>query len=134
ELSRYDQLFVDWGREVITALSQQTLKPVDTSAYLVRHYSAHLERANASPADFLMLVAPCWRDAWEAVTDEFEGAIGDVDRAERRMANENRLAIEAGSLPQYIDGYMRCAIWRATVSSRVALVTPAFAAELVHHG
>lgn len=73
--------FLKYGKETLAALRNGTLVPCDVSAYLVRHYGAHLIRANASNEEIYNLVCEPWLRAWEWVSSTPDGFLDDVRRA-----------------------------------------------------
>jgi hypothetical protein len=134
DLPRYEEPFLSWGRQTVEALVNGSLQPDQSPSYVVRHYGRHLEQAGAPLADLLKLVGPAWRDAWDLVTDEYEGDLADVARAQDRLAQTNRLAVDRGKRPQHVADHVWCAMWRASTRSQSELITAELGAQLVRFG
>jgi hypothetical protein len=133
-LAGYEERFLAWGRAVVDGLADGSLKSADAPPYVVRHYGDHLEDTAAGLQDFLRLASPYWKDAWDAVTGEYEGHLPDVVRAQRMAATANAEAIERGSHPVHLREQLACALWRSQSVASARLVSPALAAQFVRFG
>jgi hypothetical protein len=134
EIGTYDQLFVAWGRETLDALRDQTLKAPDAAGYIVRHYAEHLDRTHAEPDRFLDLGDPTWAAAWEAVADEPNSHLEDVERARRAVSRANEAAVAMMRPAPFIGGEVWCGWVRAQGEAVLELVSGQLASHLVRHG
>ena len=60
DYDRYERAFLEWGR-LLAAPSPANRPASQSSRCIVQYYSAHLDRAEARPEDFLELLSPDWR-------------------------------------------------------------------------
>lgn len=80
EFAPIEQAFLDWGREVLLRVQEGQLEAAAMPAYLIRHLGDHHDRAKAGPPQLLPMVSREWRQAWDQITDDFEGHLPDAGR------------------------------------------------------
>lgn len=134
ELSRYDEAYLSWGRTTLQAVQQGSEAARAAHTYPVRFYGAHLERAHATAAELFALVGADWGAAWEFATEEFQGHLGDVQRAFRAAEAENDDAIASGRMATGLPAQIACQVAMAEASVNAALIAPGLVAQLRHHG
>jgi hypothetical protein len=105
--------FLAYGHEVLRDLEAGTLLPRDAPTYVVRHYGAHLEDAEAPDDDVYGLMCEEWLRAWEWVEGVAAGFLTDVDRAWRRAE-----AAEPALLGQQVRAAL-CLASEASASANV---------------
>jgi hypothetical protein len=150
--SRYDALYLEWGRATLAALDRMPSQKV--SPYIVRHYGSHLERAvrqateseamtgYRSPLErterfaeeFLALVSPAWRTGWDALGDDYGGYYRDVQRAYRVAAAADQAAITAERPGPFISDEWRCAYELALRKSLNVALHPRILGPLLRDG
>lgn len=135
ELSTYDDAYLSWGRATLQAVQEGGEAARAAHTYPVRFYGAHLEeRAHASAADLFALVGGDWGAAWEFVTEEFQGHLGDVRRAFRAAEAENDDAIASGRMAARLPEQIACQAAIVDASVNAALITPGLVAQLRRRG
>lgn len=129
ELERYENLFVDWGRETLDDLLTGELEPSLAFSYPVLHYRGHLDRlrrhrgaSDELVARYLELLAPAWLRAWEGAADQSAGYLEDVDAARGAAGEADRAAVAKGRDAPFLAAEIRCAMVRAEQESSFALV------------
>jgi hypothetical protein len=65
QISRVQQHFAHWGREILSKLNSGFLKPDVVPTYLIQNLSQHFADTNASLADFMQFVEEGWLHACE---------------------------------------------------------------------
>ncbi len=90
---RWQQRFVDYGKQVFDSLNSGALQPARASTYIVQYYSTHLSDANASPENFYILMSQAWLRAWETLFGTPDGFLTDVDRAWQAANQQGREAL-----------------------------------------
>jgi hypothetical protein len=129
EMARYEEMFVEWGRETLADLIAGRLEPANAPSYAVLHYRGHLDRLRRkrgmSEEDvdrYLELCAPAWLRAWEQAVDQSAGFLADVDAARRVAGEADTAAVEQGEGAPFLAEEIRCALVRAEHESSFALV------------
>jgi hypothetical protein len=131
EQYRWDDVFLEWGRQVTTALAESRLRAEDAPEYVVMYFGAHLERAKAPVNDFMTMLSEAWRRAWQRVDQSFAGYLGDVQRVWDRLATSN----SADDTPLTIEGAeLRCAAIHSSVVSAAERVPAEVLKRLVQEG
>jgi hypothetical protein len=134
ELEPIERTFLEWGEDTLEALRSAQLEPREVSPYLLRHFSAHLEQAKASPSALLELTDPNWQAAWSKALDEVDGFIADVDRAWAAAASADAAAIADGLPARSAADEVWCTYVRAAASQAFDLVSGGLAGALVRYG
>lgn len=134
ELATYDDAYLSWGRSTLEAVQQSREAAQAAHTYPVRFYGAHLERAHSSATELFTLVSTGWRAAWEFVTEEFQGHLGDVRRAFLAAESENDDAIASGRTAARLAEQICCQAAIVDASVNAALITPGLVAQLRRHG
>jgi hypothetical protein len=134
ELEPIEHAFLGWGADTLQALRSARVKPRKVAPYLLRHYGAHLEQANASPSAFIELTSPEWQAAWSKTLDEVDGFIADVDRAWAAAASADATAIAGGLPAGSAADEVWCTYVRAAASEAFDLVSGGLAGALVRYG
>lgn len=125
---------LDWGWRVLASLNDGTLTPAQAPPYAVRHFGAHLHRAEASAEQRLSLVVEAWCKAWHALEGSYQGFLGDVDRAWDAAADENHSAVVAGQTPPHLGGEVLCALCRSSIGTLSANLHPKLLGQLLSGG
>jgi hypothetical protein len=76
--------FAAYGENTLRGLNDQEIDPLNASreyAYIVQHYSDHLDEVNAPTEKYHSLISQAWLSAWEALEGTTKGFLGDVDKA-----------------------------------------------------
>ncbi|MER7756307.1 ATP-binding protein [Kitasatospora sp. NPDC097643] len=134
ELSRYDEAYLDWGRDTLASVRQDRENARHADPYPVRFYGAHLERAHTPTAQLVDLVDPGWSAAWELATEEFQGHLVDVRRAFRATETENDTRADAGRPALLLPEQIACRAAMLDASVSAALISPRLVAQLRRHG
>ena len=81
----WQKRFADYGKTVFRQLQTEGLLPEEIQArrYIIQHYTAHLERAGASPEDFYEMMSKAWLEARQSpwVDGTPDGFLSDVQAA-----------------------------------------------------
>lgn len=133
DLPAYEKLFISWGEPILESLRTRPLAPDTVPLYLVRHYGEHLERSGAEPEKLFSLVSPEWRAAWEALAEEFNGYLTDVDRAHAAAARVNQIEVGRGETARFIGHQVQCSIVRAEGIGLSQLISGELVANLVRY-
>lgn|GEM_PF-3339960 len=124
---RWEQRFLELGRETLRALPLPPPGRRTPSEYAVRFHGAHLQRARAAPEFFYELLHVPWMKAWERLDETFGGFLLDVDKAweaaERAVASD----------PAHTAWLVKCGIFHSTVVSLNDL-PPLVLVQLVKRG
>jgi hypothetical protein len=133
EHTAFETKFLDWGRATLRSLTSNR-PPTNASPYIIQFYGAHLYRAGARPDDLLAMVNESWRQAWDNVSDDFGGFLGDVSRALAAARASDRQALSAGRAAPCLAGQVRCALALSANASFTQSVGSEMLAALLAHG
>lgn len=107
--SEVEQRYLAWGERSLRTGMPASVRP---SAYVIKHFGAHLERAHATQDRFVRLTSRYWADLWYSIDPSLSGFLADVDRRRRAATSQ----IEAGGLvPSLFVALVTCALVGATV-------------------
>lgn len=105
-----EQRFISWGDRALASVGS-ALSP-GPSPYLISHFGAHLERAEASQDRFELLTSRYWADCWRSVDPSLNGFLVDVDRRSRAATHQIRTE---GLDSALLVALVTCALSSATV-------------------
>ena len=128
--------YVDWGAAIVASLNDGALPPDQCPAYLLHHYTAHVEEAKLAPDDaldryLLPLLGKGWHQAWYAEEGAYGGFLADLRRVQETLRQANRA--RRGS-PYRISAELRCHLIRASLFSRTQNLPPRLIVALVEAG
>jgi hypothetical protein len=134
ERKRWNQRFLDYGRETLDDLNGRTLSPDDAPPYVVEWYGAHLERHEGDRNGFCSLVTEGWLRAWEAREGGYDGFLNDLERAGRQAYAAGANATSDLDRAEALGLQCRYALIRSSIKSLSAGLPPRLLAALVSAG
>jgi len=99
ERKTFEQKFLSWGTNTITALANGKITASETSQYLVQHFSAHLMVSKAKPDEFAVLVSDEWRRARYHHEGTYAGFSSDLRIVIDTVSEANEAALTKNSTP-----------------------------------
>lgn len=134
ERTTWDQRFLAWGKEVITALERSELTPAEVPPYLLQYLGVHLERAGARLDELIALISQPWLHAWLQSGAGISGFLSDVSRGWRVAAQQNQVFAEKGEPLPHLGTEVLCALCQGSDSSRGKKLSPLLLRALVETG
>ena len=128
--------YVEWGAAIVASLNDGNLPPEQCPAYLLHHYTAHLEESKLVPDEALdRYLLPLLGKGWHQACYEEEGAYGSFLADLRRVQETLRQVNRARRRPPYRIGVeLRCHLIRASLFSRTERLPPRLIVTLVEAG
>ena len=94
ERQEWEGCFLNWGENLLKQLKVGVTDNVSVPEYLVRHYGAHLDRADA-PLDRLQgLLTEGWLRVWERLDPSHSGFLSDVHRVWKQARLKPDVAVQ----------------------------------------
>jgi hypothetical protein len=128
--------YVEWGAAIVAALNNGSLPPEQCPAYLLYHYTAHVEAAKLAPDEaldryLLPLLGQGWHQAWYAEEGAYGGFLADLRRVQETLRQANQ--VRRGP-PYRIGAELRCQLIRASLFSWTQNLPPRLIGLLVGAG
>lgn len=131
ERTLWQQRFLDYGADTLAQLHAGALAPADTSAYVVRHYRAHLVQAGAELAQLSPLLSEPWVRAWEAHDRTYDGVRADVEVIWAHADAALSRATDDPLAPLRVQ--YRCGLTWAALNSIGSRIPPEMIVALIEH-
>lgn len=133
ERDGWNMRFIELGERTVKDLDQGTLAVHDASKYIIQFFGAHIERIDANPELFFMLVSYGWLQSWLALEGSYEGFLSDMKRAWRRALDlSDNTNYERKC--RYIALQVKYTLISASVNNIAQNIPPSIVAYLVKTG
>ena len=118
----WEQRFVAYGEQTLNTLRTDKKQETTPSAYVIRHYTAHLNRAQAADSAFDVLVCQEWAEAWNALEGTYAGFLADIGQVREKATARHDLEM-----------VIWCDLCRSSITTLSSNIPPNLFVQAVTH-